>query len=153
MKTDTGAFDFERDLPLPPDQLWHVLTDANMRERWGAPSPEMILKVVTSDLSIGGIERHMCGPKENPEFEVETRWYRLDTPFDAAFTETVEIGGGAIATSLVTYRLEEKEKGSKLFVHVAVSSFCGPEASSEFKDGWLGGLKNLEALVAELASS
>lgn len=110
MTTDTGAFDFHRTLPLGTDQLWHVLTDANMRERWGAPSPEMVLKVEKSDLLVGGIERHICGPKENPEFEVETRWYRLDAPSDAAFTETVEVGGSAIGTSLVTYRLEAKEK-------------------------------------------
>ena len=153
MTTDTGAFDFHRNLPLQPDQLWHVLTDATMRERWGAPSAEMILKVAKSDLSVGGIERHICGPKENPEFEVETRWYRLDAPSDATFTETVEIGGGAIATSLVTYRLESKDKGTDLFVHVSVSSFCGAEAASEFKDGWIGGLGNLEKLVHEMASS
>lgn len=152
MTTDTGAFDFHRTLPLAPDQLWHVLTDANMRERWGAPSADMILKVETRDLKVGGIERHICGPKENPEFEVETRWYRLDAPSDASFTETIEIGGGAIATSLVTYRLKPSDKGSDLFVHVSISSFCGPEAASEFKDGWNGGLSNLETLVQELAS-
>ena len=152
MTTDTGAFDFQRTLPLGPDQLWHVLTDATMRERWGAPSPEMVLKVEKSDLSVGGIERQICGRKDSPEFEVETRWYRLDAPSDAAFTETVEIGGGAIATSLVTYRLEPKDDGTELFVHVAVSSFCGAEAASEFKDGWIGGLGNLDKLARELAS-
>ncbi|WP_085307726.1 SRPBCC domain-containing protein [Planktotalea arctica] len=152
MTTDTGDFDFHRTLPLGTDQLWHVLTDANMRERWGAPSPEMILKVEKSDLRVGGIERHICGPKKNPEFEVETRWYRLDAPSDAAFTETVEIGGSAIGTSLVTYRLEAKGKGTQLFVHVALSSFCGAEALSEFKDGWQGGLASLDALAHELAA-
>lgn len=152
MTTDTGAFEFHRSLPLGPDQLWHVLTDANMRERWGAPSPDMVLKVEKSDLSVGGIERHICGPKENPEFEVETRWYRLDAPSDAAFTETVEIGGGAIGTSLVTYRLAPKGTGTELFVHVALTSFCGAEALGEFKEGWMGGLSSLEALVRELAA-
>ena len=152
MSTDTGAFDFERSLPLSPEKTWHVLTDATMRERWGAPGEEMVLTMIKQDLNVGGIERHICGPKENPEFEVETRWYRLDAPSDASFTETIEIGGGAIATSLVTYRLKPRDKGSDLFVHVSISSFCGPEAASEFKDGWNGGLSNLETLVQELAS-
>ncbi|MGB7318808.1 MAG: SRPBCC domain-containing protein [Planktotalea sp.] len=152
MTTDTGAFDFERALPLAPDQLWHVLTDGTMRERWGAPSDEMVLTMTKSDLSVGGIERHVCGPKENPEFEVETRWYRLDAPADAVYTETLEFGGSAVATSLVTYRIAANESGSTLCVHVSVSSFSGPDAASEFKEGWEGGLQNLEALAKELAS-
>lgn len=152
MNTDTGAFDLERTLPLAPEQLWHVLTDATMRERWGAPGADIIMKVVNADFTVGGIERHICGPADAPEFEVETRWYRIEAPSDAAFTETVEIGGGAIATTLVTYRIAPKDAGSQLFVHVAVSSFCGPDAALEFKEGWMGGLANLEALAEELAS-
>lgn len=151
MTTDTGAFDFHRQMPLSPDQLWHVVTDAGMRGQWAAPSADMILSAEVTDLCVGGIERHICGPKESPEFEVETRWYRLDSPSDAAFTETVEIGGGAIATSLVTYRIAAKGTGSELFVHVAVTSFCGPDAASEFKAGWENGLQNLEALVKTIA--
>ncbi len=153
MTTDTGAFDFERSLPLAPAKLWHVLTDANMRERWGAPSEEMVLTMIHKDLSVGGIERHICGPKESPEFEVETRWYRLEAPTDAVFTETLEFGGSAVATSLVTYRVTADGAGSKLNVHVSVSSFSGTEAASEFKEGWEGGLHSLEALAQELASN
>lgn len=152
MTTDTGAFDFQRSYPLSAEQLWHALTDANMRERWGAPSPDMVLKVEKSDLRVGGLERHVCGPKDNPEFEVETRWYHLGAPNDAAFTETIEIGGSAIATSFVTYRIAQKAEQSELFVHVALSSYCGPEAASEFKAGWEGGLQSLDALALELAA-
>jgi uncharacterized protein YndB with AHSA1/START domain len=147
MTTDTGAFDFHRQMPLSPDQLWHVVTDADLRGQWTAPSEGMTLNAKITDLSVGGIERHVCGPADSPEFEVETRWYRLDGPNDAAYTETVEIGGSAIATNLVTYRIAATETGSELFVHVAVTSFCGPEAASEFKAGWENGLQNLDALI------
>lgn len=152
MTTDTGAFNFERTLPLKPDQLWHVLTDPSMRERWGAPGEDMVMTAVTSDLQVGGIEQHICGPKESPEFEVETRWYRLDAPLDAVFTETLEFGGSIAATSLVTYRIAGDAAGSKLFVHVSVSSFSGPDTASEFKAGWDGGLLKLEALAREVAA-
>ncbi|MGH1577862.1 SRPBCC domain-containing protein [Planktotalea sp.] len=153
MTTDTGSFDLERAMPLAPEQLWHVLTDPKMRERWGAPSDDMVLSVVKSDLKVGGIERHICGAKDNPDFEVETRWYRLDAPNDATYTETLEFGGSAVGTSLVTYRVEEKAAGSMLYVHVSVASFSGPDATGEFKEGWEGGLHNLEALAQELASN
>jgi len=105
MSTDTSTFAFHRSFKLSKDQLWHLLTDGHMREKWGAPSEGTVLQMITSDLRTGGIEHHICGAKEAPEFEVETRWYRLDGPTDAAFTETVEIGGAAIATTLVTYRV------------------------------------------------
>lgn len=148
MSTDTNTFHFHRSFELGADQMWHLLTDGAMREKWGAPSEGTVLIQTTADLRTGGIERHICGPREAPEFEVETRWYRLDAPHDAAFTETVEIGGSAIATSLVTYRLAPGAGGCELHVTVAVSSFCGPEAPQEFHQGWEGGLANLEALVA-----
>jgi len=153
MTTDTGAFELHHTFAITPDQLWHLLTDTRMREAWGAPSEDMVLHMEVEDLRVGGIERHRCGPKDAPEFEVETRWYRLDGPSDAAFTETVEIGGAAIATTLVTYRVAKTDAGSELFVHVAVSSFTGPDADGEFKQGWEGGLASLQALAAKVAQS
>jgi len=153
MTTDTAEYRFHRALPLPPDRLWHLLTDGRMRERWGAPSAEMVLTMVTEDLRPGGIERHRCGPEDAPDFEVETRWYRLTAPADAVFTETVEIGGTALATSLVTYRVAANSSGSDLHVTVAVSSFTGPDTPGEFRHGWDGGLRNLETLAASVAMS
>ena len=35
MTTDTGHFELTRTFPLTPDRLWHVLTDAEMREAHG----------------------------------------------------------------------------------------------------------------------
>lgn len=152
MTTDTAAYHFARDLPLPPDQLWHLLTDGTMRERWGAPSEGTVLTMTRSDFRVGGAERHRCGPAEAPEFEVATHWYRIDAPTDAVFTETIEAGGQSIATSLVTYRVAASGSGSALAVTVAVSSFVGPEAPQDFREGWEGGLNNLARLAKEVAA-
>ncbi|WP_299613370.1 SRPBCC domain-containing protein [uncultured Tateyamaria sp.] len=152
MSTDTGHFELTRTLPMTPDKLWHVLTDAKMRETWGAPEEGMVLTMEVSDFRVGGSETHRCGPADAPDFTVDTRWYRIDAPHDAAFTETVHIGGDTIATTLVTYRLSAEGTGSRLDVAVAVSSFTGPDADGEFKAGWEAGLANLEALVAKIAA-
>ena len=152
MTTDTGHFDLTRTLPLAPDRLWHLLTDGQMRETWGAPEEGMVLTMDKSDFRVGGHETHRCGPADDPEFTVDTRWYRIDGPHDAAFTETVNIGGSAIATTLVTYRVTAEGTGSRLDVSVAVSSFTGPDADGEFKAGWEAGLTNLEALAAKMAA-
>ena len=151
MTTDTATHEFERSFPLSPDQLWHLLTDAKMRERWGAPGPDMELTVTKEDLRVGGLEHHLCGAAEAPAFEVATRWYRLDGPSDAVFTETIEAEGATVATSLVTYRVAPKDNGSALSVSVAVSSFCGEEALADFHGGWTAGLDNLAALVENQA--
>ena len=146
MTTDTDTFTFTRDMPLPPDRLWHLMTDAKAREAWGAPGDET-LDVVKAETRVGGIERHRCGPVENPEFEVETRWMRLEGPSDAVYTEQIEAGGMALGASLVTYNLAPKGTGTALAVTVAVSSFVGPEMMDEFRAGWEGGMANLDKLV------
>lgn len=147
MTTDTAEYHFERRFALAPDRMWHLLTDAKMREAWGGPGEGMVLSLVTEDFRRHGIERHRCGPADAPEFEVETRWYHIKAPTDAVFTESIEAGGQDIATSLVTYRVAPCDTGSTLFVTVAVSSFVGAEASSDFRDGWEQGLSNLEVFA------
>lgn len=153
MTTDTGSFDLTRSFAITPAQLWHLLTDPRMREAWGVPDETMVLEMVTEDLRVGGFEQHRCGPAEAPDFEVETRWYRLDGPADAVFTETLIFGGARAATTLVTYKVSETASGADLQVSVAVSSFSGPEAIGEIRMGWDGGLSNLEALVAKMHGS
>lgn len=153
MTTDTASFAFDRHYALSAARLWHVLTDAKMRERWGGPSDDTVLEVERTDLTENGFERHRCGPKEAPEFIVDTRWYRLAAPELAVFTETLEIGGEKLATSLVTYRLSPTETGTALAIRVAVSSFAGPDVPAEFSGGWEGGLANLDRLITEVTEA
>ncbi len=151
-ETDTGNFTLTRTFALSPERLWHVMTDATMRGTWNAPGPDMVLEAEKEDFRVGGQETHHCGPAEAPEFTVDTRWYRIDAPQDAVFTETVHAEGATMATTLVTYRLTPQDTGTRLDVAVAVSSFVGPEGLDEFQAGWEGGLTNLEALAAKLSA-
>jgi uncharacterized protein YndB with AHSA1/START domain len=146
MTTDTDTFTFTRAMPLPPDRMWHLMTDATQRETWGAPG-DAVLQTIHADTRAGGTERHRCGPADNPEFEVETRWLHFDAPTDAVFVEQIETGGMALGAGLVTYRITADGAGSTVCINVAVSSFVGPEMIGEFKSGWEGGLANLEHLA------
>lgn len=151
MPPDTSSFDLERTLPLPPNRLWQVLTDPHHREQWGAPNDDTILVMETSDLRVGGQDRHRCGPAEAPDFAVLTRWYHLDAPNRAVFTETVLIGQDAIFTSLVTYHLAPDAEGTALSVTVALSSFTGEDATEDVRAGWTAGLANLDRHIATLS--
>ncbi|WP_342070013.1 SRPBCC domain-containing protein [Yoonia algicola] len=152
MTLDTKSFDMHRTLPLPPDRLWALLTDAKHREKWGAPDPETVLIVDVADVRVGGLDRHRCGPADAPEFVVDTRWYDLTQPIRAVFTETLIFGGTTACTSLVTYSLDAAGKGTELGVTVAVSSFTGPETLEELQQGWNGGIDNLALYAAKYAA-
>lgn len=152
MTTDTAQFDLHRKIAATPDRLWHLLTDPQSRGLWNAPDDDMQMTPLTEDVRVGGVERHRCGPEDAPMFEADTRWYRLEAPRDAAFTETILIGGDAIATSLVTYRVSPISDGCELHVTVAISSFCGPDAAGEFQTGWTNALNKLAAYAQTPAS-
>ncbi|MEM1232881.1 MAG: SRPBCC domain-containing protein [Pseudomonadota bacterium] len=148
MATKTTSLTFERSFSLPPARLWTLLTDPKMREAWGAPSEDAVLTMEISDLREGGFEIHHCGPKEAPEFTVETRWYKLNASEDACYTETLVIGGEKLFTSLVTYALAETATGTDLGIHVAITSFGDEDMTADIQEGWEGGLANLVKLAA-----
>ena len=155
MSPDTGTFTLHRTLPLPPDRLWRVLTDPVERGNWAAPVPDMAVTVHAADQSVGGTERHsfVPGPDSGDmeAFEVETRWYRLQRPVRAIFTETVGAGEEEGFTSLVTYALTPRGDGTDLAITVAVSAFAAG-GHADIRDGWEGGLANLDRYIASLAA-
>lgn len=150
MPLDTGCFDLHRTLPLGPDRLWQVLTDPHHRETWGAPSEDEVLVMESADLRVGGQDRHRCGPAEAPDWVVLTRWYRLEAPHLAIFTETLMVGEACHFVSLVTYGLVPSGDATDLTVNVAISSFDGPHAAASVRAGWEGGLFNLLRLCTLL---
>lgn len=143
-----ATLDFERGFDLPPARLWHLLTDAGMREAWGAPTDDARLVMEETDLRQGGLERHRCGPADAPDFTVETRWYHLDPHTTACFTETVDVAGMRLFTSLVTYRLHARGTGTCLNIDIAISSFTGEDAEPDVRAGWTSALARLEKLAA-----
>jgi uncharacterized protein YndB with AHSA1/START domain len=152
MTTDTDTFVYHRDYGISPEQMWHILTDPGMRESWGAPGEGAKLDTVTSDLRVGGTEHHRCGPADQPEFEVATRWYHLAAPETAVFTEQIEAGGVTLGAGFVTYKISSTDGRTQLWVTVAVSSFVGPEMIAEFREGWDNGIDKLSHLAETMAA-
>lgn len=151
MATQTSSLTFDRSFALSPARLWTLLTDGKMREAWGGPSDDTVLIMEIEDTREGGFELHHCGPKEAPEFSVETRWYKLNEAEDACYTETLVIGGEKLFTSLVTYALTKTATGTDLGIHVAITSFGDEDMTADIKEGWEGGLANLVKLAAAQA--
>ncbi len=149
MTDTTGRFTLNRSFPLTPDQLWHLLTDPTARTEWSGPSDDVVLILTDHDVREGGKDHQFCGPKEAPEFAVETHWYRLDGPAFACFTETLEFGGEKASVSLVTYVLEATDTGTDLTTDVTVASLVGEDMTADHKEGWTSALDRLSSQIAE----
>jgi len=145
----TETFNFDRSFPLSAERMFTLMTATEYREIWGAPDDNLTLETLSSDFTVGGTERHRCGPADAPDFEVTTRWYNIDTPTTVTFTEQIEAGGMTLGAALVTYTLSDTATGCDAGITVAVVSFVGPEMIAEFKAGWDGGLSKLGALAAK----
>ena len=152
MPLDTKSFDLFRSLPLSPERMFNVLTQAKYRDAWNGPDADTPVETVSSDLRVGGEDLQRCGPADAPAFEVTTKWYHLAAPERVVYTETLFFGGEAACTSLVTYNLMPEGTGTALGITVAVSSFTGPETLPEVQQGWEGGLENLSRYCAQLAA-
>ncbi|MEM6728381.1 MAG: hypothetical protein AAF618_07770, partial [Pseudomonadota bacterium] len=74
--------------------------------------------------------------------------YQLDGPEAACYTETLIVEDFRIFTSLVTYALAPSARGTALDIHVSTTSFTGEDVSADVKEGWEGGLAQLDKLVA-----
>lgn len=142
----TAHLTFERRFDTSPARLWHLVTDAAMRQIWAAPSDDHQLFVDAADLREGGQDRHRCGPVEAPEYVVDTTWYRLSAPTAACFTETVRAAGQTFSTSLVTYGLTPSDAGTQLTISLTIASFAGRDAIAEHEDGWTSALSRLKRL-------
>ena len=76
---------------------------------------------------------------------METRWYQLNGPDAACFTETLVFGGARATTALVTYQLSDGPAATDLRATIAITSFDGAEALAEGEAGWASAMDRLEA--------
>ena len=143
MTFPTAQFQLTRHFTAGADRLWHLLTDPKSRKAWSGPSDDDVLHLDAADLREGGEDLHRCGPADAPSYTVATRWYRLDGPQAACFTETVEAQDTRIATSLVTYGLIAEGAQTRLTVSVNTVSFVGVDALADFEAGWTAALDRL----------
>ena len=122
---------------------------ARSRARVVLEIPDHVLAVDTHDVREGGRDVHRCGPKDTPDYLVETHWYRIAEPDFACFTETLDIGPERLSTSLIAYMLVPDGAGTRLTVHVDIVSYAGAEAIPEHQAGWTSALDRLTRMVAE----
>ena len=140
-----------RDIACPPARLFALMTDREARQTWGAPDDRTVMRIDAFDLRPGGHELSVCGPAEAPEFQVRMDFHVIDAPSRLIGTETLDLGEGPAAISLVTHEIAAEGAGSRLTVTIQAASLVGPDMMDGYREGWTGALGNLARLAEEEA--
>ena len=144
---DFDTLTFNRRIACPPDRLFHLLTDRQARETWGAPGEGIVMRIDAFDMRPGGHELSVCGPADHPEFRVRSDFHVIDAPHRLICTETLDMGEGPASISLVTHLIAADGDASHLTVTLQIASLIGPDMVAGYEEGWTGGLDNLTQLA------
>ena len=117
----------ERTFPHQPDRLFRAYADVEERTQWSAPSADEFVSFHSHDFREGGIDRFTCGLRDGTAtFDGTTRYESISADRHIVFTERLTAaGGGLLAMSLVTWKLDPAEGGSRLTIVDQVTSFAG----------------------------
>lgn len=146
--TEFETLTLDRQIAASPDRVFTLLTTREGRAAWSAPSDTAVVIIDDFDCRPGGMERTRCGPKDNPEFQTETTFHRVD-PDCLVGTETLVIGGQMLSTSLCTHDLTAQDGGTHLRVTLQIASFAGRDLFGDYAQGWSAALDTLTRLAAQ----
>ncbi|WP_052071706.1 SRPBCC domain-containing protein [Sphingopyxis sp. MWB1] len=136
----------ERDIACSPENLFRVMTERELRQKWSTPGDDAVVIIDEYDCRPGGHEKTRCGPKEAPEFHTSGNFHVV-TPEFLSFTETLTVGQDLISISLCSHEISPSAKGSALRVTLQITSLAGPELFGDYSNGWSAALDNLAALA------
>ncbi|WP_420452362.1 SRPBCC domain-containing protein [Ilumatobacter sp.] len=141
---------FERDLAAPADVVFAAYADVDQRVVWSAPSDDEIVIFESHDFTVGGVDRFICGMKDDPSFAGTTR-YELIVPDEViVFSERlVTTDGQLLAMSLVTWAVEDTGSGGTLLtITDQVTSAAGDGPIDGSRHGYTAMLDQLDAFLA-----
>ena len=144
--TDFATLDFTRDIRTTPERLFALMSTTEGRAQWNAPDDVTEVRVETSDIRTGGVERALCIPPEGPEIGVTSVFHVVAAPSLIVCTETLDMGD-PLSISLVTQEIARTAQGARLTVTIQMADLSG-EMEDGYREGWTAGLDKL-ARVAE----
>ncbi len=136
----------------PPELVFSEFADPVARARWSAPSKDELI-YDEADFQIGGKDVFRCGPKGDPKFRGETRYFDIVPNARVVSSETVDAGGQRLAVALTTLYFEPTEDGTNLTVTIQMVSFVGPDVIRGYESGNKSALKNLSLHLSNIPSA
>ncbi len=132
-----------RMVDAPTDAVFAAWEDPQARSQWGPPSDDEALAFVETDFRVGGTDVHLCGPKGDLRFRVETRYYDIERPARLVFTERLSTGDALLSASLVSVAIGGNGRSTKLDLTVQIASAVGRDMIVGTRTGWEAALSNL----------
>ncbi|WKD49667.1 SRPBCC family protein [Microbulbifer spongiae] len=127
------------------EQVFAAWEDPNARTIWGPPSDDEAIEFVENDFRVGGIDVHLCGQKDDLRFQVETRYYEINSPNLLIFTECVKSENAPLSTSLITVAIAGNGSLTELSVTIQIASLVGSDMIKGTRSGWQIAISNLAA--------
>ncbi len=126
----------ERELPHPPEAVFEAYADLDQRIAWSVPSDDEVMIYESADFSVGGTDRFICGPREQPNFAGTTRYEVIDETCIVFTERLVDQDQTLLAVSLVTWQLTPTHAGSHLVVTDQVTSTAGQGPIDGSREGY-----------------
>ena len=137
----------ERHLAHPPEVVLEAYADLDQRVAWSVPSDDEVIIYESADFTVGGTDRFLCGPREQPNFAGTTEYHHIDGS-SFVFTERlVDDSKALLAVSLVTWQINATPTGCTLVVTDQVTSTAGQGPIDGSRDGYGAVLDNLVRML------
>lgn len=144
-----------RVIRAPRQKVYDAWVDPKVRKLWWCASPEMKPGICEIDAKVGGRFRvGMIGP-DGTEHNATGEFTEMDPPNKLVFTWTWEHDPSFGGDSLITIKLfettfKDEPATELLFLHERLNT---PQERSDHTWGWMGCIKNLGKLFADLAEA
>ncbi|MEX3007296.1 SRPBCC domain-containing protein [Hoeflea sp. TYP-13] len=150
MRPVHGTIALERSFAAAPERLFSAFADPRARERWSAPSTDVEVRILESDLRTGGGETARCGPKGGPmNWETRISYHLVERPSLISFTEELRDGEQLLTVALITFDIVEADNGGTILrLTDQVTSFVGEGAVQGHREGYAAVLENLAVALA-----
>lgn len=140
----------KRTLAASPPRVFKAFADAGQREIWGAPSETAGFIVEQDQFRVYGTDIVRCGPADDPQTIVETRYLAIVENRLIVVSEKVIDDGNLLAMSQITTDVQPaKGGGTQLCITVQIASLVGQGMIANTKTGHNGSLDNLQRYLAE----
>jgi uncharacterized protein YndB with AHSA1/START domain len=149
-KPQHATITLERSYAAPVERVFREFADPVARARWSAPSDDVLI-YDEANFRIGGKDVFRCGPKVDPKFRGETRYFLIVPNACVVSSETLDMGGQRLAVSLTTLEFEQIEDAAKLTVTLQMISFAGSGMIQGYESGNRSALENLSQHLSSMA--
>ncbi|MDQ1391356.1 MAG: hypothetical protein QOF30_333 [Acidimicrobiaceae bacterium] len=138
-----ATFIIERSYPVPPDAVWHALSDNGARDQWFGGGPEFDVREKTHDFRVGGQAIEDGQWHGGPRSRFVSIYTDIVDQQRVVFTYDMWVDDRHLSTSLTTIAVEPDDGGTRLTYTEQAVHFDGLDSVEGREEGTRGILDNL----------